>query len=164
MKKALSFLWRGTIVVSRDILNGFIMGICSALLLLKINPALYRSVALLIVAGLISGIFKGTAKFIFLNLSGTLTGSGYRYNYPKFKILLLWLVILFGTLIYNFGFNVSLWFTEPLKLMKVNTVLGIVDIRIWVVLFSLVTVFGIISYVYEIPVNKDQTPSESEEQ
>lgn len=162
MKKALGLLWIGTIIVSRDMLNGFIMGICSALLLLKINPALYRSVALLIVAGLVSGIFKGTAKFIFLNLSQTLPDSGYRYNYPKFKILFLWLVILFGTLIYNFGFQVKLWITEPLKLMEMNTILGVVDTGLWLALFSVVTVFGIISYVYEFPVSQEQIPSDTE--
>lgn len=163
MKKTLRFLWRGAIIVSRDMLNGFIMGTCAALLLFKINPALYRSVALLMVAGLLSGILKGTAKFIFLNLSGTLPDTGYRYNYPKFKILFLWLVILFGTLIYNFGFKVNMWFTEPIKLMKVNIVLGIVDTRLWLVLFTIVTVFGFISYVYEFPAGEDPTTSEIRE-
>lgn len=156
MKKTLSFLWRGTIIVSRDMLNGFIMGTCSALILFKINPALVRSVALLMVAGLISGIFKGTAKFIFLNLSGTQPSSGYRYNYPKFKILFLWLVILFGSLIYNFGFKVNLWLTEPLKLMKVNIILGSVDTRLWIILFAVTTVLGLISYIYEFPVSQEQ--------
>lgn len=162
MGKSLNFLWRGLIIVLRDMFTGYIMGICSALLLFKINPGLYKTVALLIFAGVAAGISKGMAKFIFMNYSGALPSKGYRYNYPKYKMLAIWLVILLGTLLYVFGLRVDKWFSETVRLLEVNIFFGDVDSRLWFALLALITVTGLASYFYEPPVNPDEALPQDE--
>lgn len=162
MLKSLGLLIRLTIIISRDMFTGLIMGICSALMLFYINPGHSRTVALLMPIGVAAGFFKGMAKVFFLTLSGTLPTTEYTSNYPRFKILGFWLFILLGTFLYVFGLKFNLWISEPLRLLRVNSFIGADNSGLWVVLFSFVFIIGLISYFLEIPFSRDEQFSSSE--
>lgn len=149
MKKKLFFIWRGIIAISRDMFTGFIMGLCSALIMLKINPAVSQAVGLLIPAGTIAGVFKGTAKFIFLSLSGVLPTIGYSHSYLKYKILVLWLIVLGATLTGVYGGNFGQWVSGPIGLLEDNVVLGSVGRQIWEIIIIFILAIGLFSYFYE---------------
>lgn len=161
--KKLHLLWRAVVFVTRDVFIGFIVGVCAAVLLSKVNPGTHRVVALLIPAGVLAGIFKGITKFIFLNIFSALPSKGNRYNYPKFKLLILWGFLLFGTLSFSYGLNLKLWFSEPSRLLMENIFLSSWGTNIWVVLAGLISTAGILAHFYEPPYNEDEfLPPEAE--
>ncbi|PKM82657.1 MAG: hypothetical protein CVU89_03925 [Firmicutes bacterium HGW-Firmicutes-14] len=153
----LGLLLRALIIAARDMFIGFILGMCAAVLMAKINPESQRIVALLIPAGIAAGFLKGIAKFVFINLYSALPSKGYRYNYPKYKILFFWVLIFAGVLIYGYGFNPWSWFYGPLQLLQNNVFLGPVPKQTWVFLTLLVSAAGIFSYLYEPPYNPEET-------
>lgn len=155
MFKSLGLLIRILIIISRDMLTGLIMGLCAAMLLFSLNPGLSDTVALLIPLGISAGLFKSMAKVFFLTLSGVLPTADYIKSYPRFKILGFWMIILIGTFVYVFGFNTSLWVSEPLRLLQINNFIGTGNTGLWTFIFFFVFVIGLISYFIEIPFYRD---------
>ncbi|MHB9096070.1 MAG: hypothetical protein ACYC21_15505 [Eubacteriales bacterium] len=154
--KRLLFVLRAMVTVSRDMFIGFIIGICATVLLYRVNANTHKVIALLIPAGVVAGIFKGLAKFVFLNVFSVLPSKGYRFNYPKYKLLLLWSAFLFGSLIYGYGINIYAWFAGPLSLLQENIILGVISPTVWGVLFGLLFVVGILAHLYEPPYNEGE--------
>jgi hypothetical protein len=160
--KILKTLWRAFIIMARDMFIGLLGGLCASVLLYKINPKTINVVALLIPAGLCAGIFKGISKFLILNFFSSLPSKGYRYNYPKYKILFLWVIIYLSTFIYCFGFNVYLWITAPLMLLNKNMILPPLSSVLWGVLFAVGGIAGISAHFYEPPHNEDESVTDDE--
>ncbi len=154
--KKVHLIWRALIFTARDMFIGFILGIVATVLLYKINPATLGVVALLIPAGVFAGIFKGVTKFIFLNIFSAVPSKGNRFNYPKYKLLLLWVAVLFGALVYSFGLNVKTWFSVPLRLLKSNVILGVIGNTGWILLTVLISLAGLIAHFYEPPYNENE--------
>ncbi len=154
--KKLQFVMRALVVTARDMFTGFILGICAAVLIAGYNPHTRSVAALFIPAGILAGIFKGLSKFVFLNIFSVLPSKGYRYNYPKFKLLLLWAALLLASLVYSYGLKINTWFAGPFGLVKENIVMGGAGQSLWTAVFVFITVTGVISYFYEPPYNEDE--------
>lgn len=157
MKILFIVVWRAIIVIARDMLIGFILGIGSTVLLYKINPNVFRVASLLIPVGIIAGVLKGLAKHIFLSVFSAIPSKGYRYNYPKYKLLFLWVTLLLGILIFAFGFHFKLWVSEPLRLIMVNPLLAPLSYDVWVGLLFFISLSGILAYLYEPPINPNES-------
>ncbi len=155
MKKLDLTVW-ALVVATRDMFIGFIVGMSGAVLMAKLNPTTHRVVALLIPVGVVAGIVKGVAKFIFLNMSSALPSKGYRFDYPKFKMLILWAVVFLTVFLYSFGLDLRTWAAVPLQLLKENIILGVVDKKVWLVFIILVLLTGLLSYIYEPPYNEEE--------
>jgi len=164
MKNKLRFLSRAFVVISRDMLIGLILGMSAAVLFAGISPGTAGVVGLLIPAGAAAGVFKGLAKFISLNIASSLPSKGYRFEYPKFKLLLLWLGVLTASLIFTYGLNIISWFKGPLGLLADNVLLRDVPYRMWVPGIILTTAIGLAAHVYEPPCNEDECLADDEDE
>jgi len=162
MEKMLQMAFLAVVVIARDMFIGFIIGLCAAVALARLNPGTYRVVALLIPVGIAAGFVKGLSKFIFLNISSSIPSKGYRYEYPKFKILSLWLVILAAAMILGYGLNFSDWLFGPYRLLTDNIVLRSFGTGPWVITLIFVIITGIAAHIYEPPVNRDEVLPETE--
>lgn len=140
MKKKLQLLTRALVVIARDMFIGFIIGVSATVLMAGINPQTRNVVALFIPAGIAAGLFKGLAKFIFLNIFSSLPSKGYRHDYPKFKMALLWVALMLLVLVYSYGLNPLSWFREPLLLLQRNIILRDIGQSYWVAISVLVSV------------------------
>ena len=164
MMKILKLLWRALVFIARDAFIGFLVAVSATLVMFRLNPDMERVIALLIPVGIIAGFFKGVVKFILLNISSALPSKGYRFNYPKYKLLGFWLAALLGALLFAYGTNLSLWFSGPLDLMRNNIVLGLSGEQPWVFMAVLISILGISAHIYEPPYNEDEAlPPEDDE-
>ncbi len=154
--KKLQLVWRALVFTARDMFGGFVLGICATVLLSKINPQAQRVVALLIPAGVLAGILKGVTRFIFLHIFSAIPSKGSTFNYPKYKLLGLWLVLLFGSLTYGYGLDVAAWFAGPLRLLRDNIILAAVGNNLLVGLVIFIATAGLGSYFYEPPYNPEE--------
>ena len=161
------FFLRALIFVARDILIGFLVAVSATVLLAKVKPDTYRVIALLIPIGVAAGLLKGIVKFVFLNISSALPSKGYRYDYPKYRLLAFWLTVLFGSLLIVYGIDISSWVSDPINMLTDNIILGITGIgkRLWLVFAALIFILGITAHFYEPPYNDNETlpPEEPEE-
>lgn len=165
MKNKLHGLLRALVVISRDMFIGLILGFVAAILLAKTNPHTQKFVSLLIPAGIIAGVLKGFTKYIIINIFSVLPTKGYRFNYPKYKLLFIWLALLVGTLGYVYGADFSQWLAAPLELYHENTVFSFAGPDTWSAMLTVAAVIGIASYVYEPPFNEDEAlPPETDEE
>lgn len=166
MENKLQALLQVSVIIARDMLIGLIFGLTTAILLVKINPQTENLAALLIPTGIAAGILKGFVKYLIINIFSSLPTKGYRFNYPKYKLLFLWLGLLLGTLFYAYGFNVGTWFAVPYKMLVDNAILRNAGSLFWIILIITVGVIGTTSYVYDPPYNNDEVlpPEEDEEQ
>lgn len=144
------------VMIARDMLIGMIFGLTAAILLVKIYPHTANFVALLIPIGIIAGTLKGFTKFLVIKIFSSLPTKGYRFNYPKYKLLFLWLGLLIGTLLYTYGLNISKWFAAPHKMFLENKIIGYAGTDSWTILMITVAVIGTVSYLYEPPYNNDE--------
>ncbi|MBU7005426.1 hypothetical protein [Phosphitispora fastidiosa] len=164
MLKMLKLLWRALIFIARDVFVGFLVALSAALVMFRLNPDMNRVIAILIPAGIIAGFFKGVVKFTLLNITSSLPSKGYRFNYPKFKLLGFWLAALLGALLFAYGTNLSLWFSGPMDLLRDNIVLGLSDEQPLELMAVLIFILGISAHIYEPPYNEDETlPPEEDE-
>lgn len=165
MGKKIQALLQVSVIVARDMLIGLIFGLTAAIILVKINPHTENLAALLIPTGIAAGMLKGFTKYMILNIFSSLPSKGYRFNYPKYKLLFLWLGLLLATLVYAYGFNVGTWFATPYKMLAGNAILGNAGTLFWAILIIVVCVIGAGSYVYDPPYNNDEflPPEEDEE-
>lgn len=163
MKNKLRFLSRVLVVISRDMFIGLILGISAAVLFGGISPGTAGVVGLLIPAGAAAGVFKGLAKFISLNIASALPSKGYRFEYPKFKILLLWLGVLTASLIFAYGLNIISWFKGPFELLTDNVLFRDVPHNIWLTGIIIATAIGLAAHVYEPPYNEDECLANDDE-
>lgn len=166
MGKKLQALLQVSVMIARDMLIGLIFGLTTAILLAKINPYTANLAALLIPIGIAAGILKGFTKYLIINIFSSLPSKGYRFNYPKYKLLFLWLGLLLATLFYAYGFNVGTWFITPAEMLVGNAILRNAGKLFWAALIIAVWVIGTASYVYDPPYNNDEVlpPEEDEEQ
>lgn len=165
--RKIHLIYRAIVIMARDMFIGFILGLCATVLLSKINPGTQRVSALLIPAGAAAGAFKGLSKFVMLNMFSVLPSKGYRFNYPKYKLLLLWIVVFLAVFTYVFGFNISLWFARPVALLKGNIILGSIGMPVWTIVFGVITGAGLLAHLYEPPYNEEEflpPPPEDEDQ
>lgn len=153
MGNKLQALLQVLVITARDMFIGLIFGLTAAVLLVKINPHNENIAALLVPTGIMAGIVKGFSKFLILKIFSSLPTKGYRFNYPKYKLLFLWLGLLLGTLMYTYGLNVSKWITAPHKMLLENKIFGYGG---WNILLITVAVVGTISYLYEPPYNNEE--------
>ncbi|MDT3699743.1 MAG: hypothetical protein RO469_09965 [Thermincola sp.] len=144
------------VLIARDMLIGMISGLTAAILLFEFNPHTENFVALLIPTGIAAGILKGFSKSVILNAFSSLPTKGYRFNYPKYKLLLLWLGLLGATLLYAYGINFSQWFAAPHKLFRANEIFKYTGTGFWNILMLIVAVIGSVSYIYEPPCNSGE--------
>jgi len=163
MENKLQVLLRVSVIVGRDMLIGMIFGLTAAILLAKINPHTENYVTILVPIGIIAGILKGFTKFLILNIFSSLPTKGYRFNYPKYKLLFLWLGLFLGALLYSYGFHVSKWFVSLHKILFENTIIRYSGTNFWIIMVITVLVTGVVSYLYEPPYNNNEfLPSEEE--
>lgn len=155
MKKLKLFL-RGLIIINRDMFLGFLLGICCAAIIFKINPKMYRAVGFLIPTGVFAGSLKGFTKFMFMNLYSSFPEKEYKLIYPRFKILFIWLVIYIIVMIYVFGINPGLWFSAPIVLLKDNILFNTLDANIWRGICAFIALTGILAHLYEPSAKSEQ--------
>lgn len=151
MGNKLKALLQVSVVIARDMLIGMIFGLTAAILLAKINPHTENIAVLLVPTGIIAGILKGFTKYLILKMVSSLPTKGYRFIYPKYRLLFLWLALLLGAWLYAYGFNVSTRFAA---------------LHNWTTLILVVSVIGIASYLFEPPYNTDEIlpPEKDDEQ
>lgn len=156
MTSKLRILIRALVVISRDMFIGLLLGISAAVIFADISPGTGQVVGLLIPAGAAAGIFKGLAKFISLNVASTLPSKGYRSEYPKFKLLLLWLAVLVLVLIFAYGLNLVKWFMGPVGLLTEIHLFNDIPRGAWIVALTLISVIGLTAHFYEPPCNEEE--------
>lgn len=149
MREKLKIIWSGLIIISRDMFLGFILSIACAVVMYKINPKMYRAVGLLIPAGVFAGMMKGFAKYMLMSMNSGFNSAEYRLTYPKYKILLGWLVLLVLAMFYGYGAAPHLWLGAPVDFLKDNIILNTLSEIYWVALCIIVTVIGIAAHVLE---------------
>ncbi|WP_418790050.1 hypothetical protein [Phosphitispora sp. TUW77] len=156
IKKLLKLLWRGLVFITRDVFIGFLVAVSATVIMFRLNPDMNKVIALLIPVGIIAGIFKGMIKFILLNITSAIPSKGYRFDYPKFKLLLFWLLALLGSLLFAYGTDLTMWFSGPLDLLRNNVIIGSSGKQFWVLITVLISVLGIAAHFYEPPYNEDE--------
>ena len=162
---AIGTLLRALCVIIRDIFNGFIMGLCGAVLLVQFFEYTVSVAALAIPVGIGSGALKGLTKFFIFNYFSAAPTKGYRFHYPKYKLLVLWGSILLTTMVYAYGLDFRSWYSEPLRLIEANTFIGPEGKSVLNFLFWFTMVAGIGSYLYDPPYNEDEAlPQEIEKE
>ncbi len=163
--KKIEWAVRGLVVAARDMFIGLIIGLSGTVLLAKLNPDAHRVVALLIPVGVITGFIKGLAKFLLLNVSSALPSKGYRFNYPKYKMLILWTAVLLASFFYSYGTDVGTWVGDPLRLLRENVIFDFAKAEVWFVSLAGVILAGLASHFYEPPYNEDEfLPPEAPEE
>jgi hypothetical protein len=162
MGNKLQALLQVLVIIARDMFIGLIFGLTAAVLMVKLNPHSENIAALLVPTGIIAGILKGFSKFLILKIYSSLPTKGYRFNYPKYKLLFLWLGLLLGTLLYAYGLDVSKWFAAPHKMLLENKILGYAGQDFWTILIITFAVIGTVSYLYEPPYNNEEFFSEED--
>ncbi len=164
MMKKIKLLWRALVFVVRDMFIGFLVAAGATLIMFRLNPDMYGVIALLLPVGILAGIFKGIVKFIFLNVSSALPSKGYRFDYPKYKLLGFWIIALLGSFLFAYGTDLALWVSGPLDMLENNIVLGALGKRGWIYIIGLIHLMGIAAHIYEPPHNEDESlPPEEDE-
>ncbi|KNZ69690.1 hypothetical protein Tfer_1711 [Thermincola ferriacetica] len=144
-------IWRGIVFVYREMFTGVLLGLTALFLVVKLAPGGDINAGLVAVFGLGAGLLKGFSKFLLLEMVNRIPANEYSKNYPRFKILFLWLGVFALTAIINYGFNISNWFTEPSRLIAKSPLFrGIPVIHVEIALIFLFCL-GIISHIYEPP-------------
>lgn len=160
---AIGTLLRALNVITRDVFNGFIMGLCGAVLLVQFFTYTIPVAALAIPVGMASGIIKGMTKFFIFNYFSAAPTKGYRFHYPKFKLLAFWGAIFVSTMVFSYGFDLRAWYQEPLHLIAVNTFIGPEGKYVLSSLFWFTIVIGLASYLIDPPYDADEiVPQEVE--
>lgn len=154
LKRILRFLWRGIVFTFREVFTGLMLGISALLILIKLSPKGTVNVGYLIMFGLLAGLMKGISKFLFVELLNKVPAEEYTKNYPKYKMMFLWIAIFTLAAFVNFGFSFSLWLTEPARYIYESAILG--ETPLFIIQSGLWSIFmlGIISYIYE-PSSRD---------
>lgn len=148
MGRKLQSLQRIMIFTGRDMLIGFLLGFAAMLVLYKVNPRI-TGIGLLALLGLKMGLLKGLAKAILLGKLDALAHDELRKNYPKYKILSLWFIVLIGALVYSYGFDIAGWFTGPLSILANNRILNDIPVFLWGVFITAVFILGLASHYFE---------------